>query len=78
MLDLDSLCGPRSFIRNEHVGWSQGSPPAGKYEVRVNHWENCGAAETNYTVSIYNYGRTSTFSGRFTGPGDEGGRGDGG
>ena len=77
VLDLDSLCGPRSFIRNEHVGWSQGSPPAGKYEVRVNHWENCGAAETNYTVSIYNYGRTSTFSGRFTGPGDEGGRGDG-
>ena len=43
----------------------------------MNHWENCGAAETNYTVSIYNHGRTSTFSGTFTGPGTEGGRGDG-
>ena len=77
VLDLDSFCGPQAFVRNEHVGWSQGVAPPGRYEVRVNHWENCDAVETTYVVNIYNYGRTTTFSGTFTGPGNEGGRGSG-
>ena len=75
VLDLDSFCGPEAYIRNEHVGWSRASAPAGRYEVRVNHWESCEAVETSYIVSVYNHGRTTTFSGTFTGPGsDEGGR----
>ena len=69
--------GPRRFIRNEHIGWSQGTPPPGIYEVRVDYWENCDAPETNYIVNVYNRGHVSTFSGTFTGPGDEGGRGSG-
>ena len=77
VLHLDSYCGPRRFIRNEHIGWSQGTPPPGIYEVRVDYWENCDAPETNYIVNVYNRGHVSTFSGTFTGPGDEGGRGSG-
>ena len=46
-------------------------PPPGIYEVRVSHWKSCGAHATSYVVSIYNHGRTSTFSGSFTGPGDD-------
>ena len=66
--------GPERYIRNEHIGWSQGTPPPGIYEVRVDYWENCDAPETNYIVNVYNRGHVSTFSGTFTGPGDEGGR----
>ena len=77
VLDFDSHCSPphpRPF-RNEHVAWSQGTPPDGAYVVRVNHRANCGAAETNYVVSVYNHGRVSTFSGAFSGPGNQGSSG---
>ena len=70
-LDLDSFCGPRALVRNEHVGWSQGTPPPGLYEVRVSHWgSRCDTDETNYVVRIYNHGHVTTFAGTFTGPGD--------
>ena len=65
------------FFRNEHVGWSQGSPPPGVYEVRVSYYLSCGAPETNYVVSIYNRGQRTTFSGTFTGPGEDSERGTG-
>ncbi len=77
VLDIASSCGKFPFVRNEHIGWSAGTPPPGPYEVRVNHWESCVVEEIDYIVSIYNHGRTSTFSGTFTGPGNEGGRGSG-
>ena len=65
-----SSCGARSWIRNEHIGWSLGTPPEGHYEVRLDHWWNCGTVEqTNWVVSVYNHGQVSTFSGTFTGPG---------
>ena len=65
-----SVCGARSWIRNEHIGWSRGTPPEGHYEVRLDHWSNCGTVErTNYVVSVYHHGQVSTFSGAFTGPG---------
>ena len=57
VLDLDSFCGPESFIRNEHIGWSQGTPPPGIYEVRLDHWKSCDAVETHYIVNVYNQGR---------------------
>ena len=77
-LDLVSHCGPRAFIRNEHIGWSQGTPPPGLYEVRVSHWASaCDTAETNYIVRIYNHGHVTTFSGTFTGPGARSSRGTG-
>ena len=69
-LDLESNadCEP-DFIRNEHIAWTEGAPPPGKYEVRVNHYSSCGAVETDYLVTVYNHGRTSTFSGTFVGRG---------
>ncbi len=77
-LDLDSFCGPRALIRNEHVGWSQGTPPPGLYEVRVSHWgSRCDTDETNYVVRIYNHGHVTTFAGTFTGPGERSSRGTG-
>ncbi|MCY4483317.1 MAG: putative Ig domain-containing protein [Spirochaetaceae bacterium] len=77
VLDFQSHCDPPRPFGNEHVAWSQGTPPRGGYVVRVNHWENCGAAQTNYVVNVYNYGRVSTFSGTFSGAGGHGGFGDG-
>ena len=77
VLDFQSHCRPPELHRNEHIAWSQGTPPEGVYVVRVNHWESCGAAETNYVVRVYNHGHVSTFSGTFSGPGDRGGWGDG-
>ena len=65
------------IIRNEHVAWPEQSPPPGTYVVRVNHWESCGVAETNYVVRVDYRGETSTFSGTFTGDGEGGGRGSG-
>ena len=62
---------PRDGRSNEHITWALGPPPPGIYEVRVSHWKSCGAHATSYVVSIYNHGRTSTFSGSFTGPGDD-------
>ena len=78
-LDLESSCDDEfgGVIRNEHVAWPERSPPPGVYVVRVNHWTSCGVPETNYVVRVDYRGETSTFSGRFTGPGERGGRGSG-
>ena len=77
-LDLESNPGCAiDSIRNEHVSWTRKSPPPGTYVVRLDHWSNCGVPETNYEVSVYNSGETSTFSGTFTGEGERGGRGSG-
>ena len=77
-LDLTSNIDCRTDrIRNEHVAWTDAAPPAGVYVARVNHYENCGAAATNYVVRVYNHGHTSAFSGKFTGGGNRGGQGDG-
>ena len=78
-LDLDSSCDDQfgGIIRNEHVVWPEQSPPPGIYVVRVNHWESCDVPETNYVVRVDYRGETSTFSGKFTGPGEFGGRGAG-
>ena len=71
VLAFNSDCRPhRNWIRTEHIGWSLGTPPDGLWEVRLDHWSNCGTVEqTNYVVSVYNHGQVSTFSGTFTGPG---------
>ena len=77
---LDLVAGGRcsaSGLRNEHVTWSNGTPPPGLYEVRVTHDDNCDATETNYVVSVYNHGTTTTYSGTFTGTGEDADRGTG-
>ena len=58
-------------VRNERIAWTQGTPPPGRYEVRLSHYDSCEADETNYVVRVYNHGTVSTFTGTFTGPGAE-------
>ena len=78
VLDLEGGFPCGDPVRNEHVAWAQpATPPPGTYEVRVSYYENCGAPETDYVVSIYNHGRRTTFSGTFTGPGEDNDRGSG-
>ena len=63
--------------RNEHIAWSQGTPPPGRYEVRLSHYDSCDVEETSYVVRVYNHGTVSIFTGTFTGPGDDAARGTG-
>ncbi len=70
-------CDDPDGRRNEHIAWSIEAPPPGLYEVRLSHYMSCGADDTNYVVNVYNHGTVSTFSGTFTGPGDDAARGTG-
>ena len=45
--------------------------------MRLSHYDNCEAVETNYVVRIYNHGTVSTFTGTFTGDGEDNARGTG-
>ena len=69
-------CEPDN-IRNERIAWTEGTPPPGLYEVRLSHFDSCDAEETNYILTVYNHGHTTTFSGTFTGPGGDSARGTG-
>jgi hypothetical protein len=77
-LDLDSNAGCRiDGVRNENITWPIGRAPRGQYTVRVDYWSNCSAQQTNYTVRVISEGINQTFSGSFTGGGDQGGPGSG-
>jgi hypothetical protein len=77
-LDLDSNAGCEiDRIRNENITWPVGRAPRGQYTVRVDYWANCGVQQTNYTVRVISQGINQTFTGSFTGGGDQGGSGSG-
>lgn len=71
-LDLDSNADCElDRKRNENVTWTKA--PAGEYIVRLDYYKNCGVEKTNYVVTVRVNGQpTKTFSGTFTGAGDEG------
>jgi hypothetical protein len=77
-LDLDSnaACSGDN-VRAENIRWPSGRAPSGTYIVRVDYWDACGASSTSYTVRVINGNSTQTFSGSFTGSGDQGGAGSG-
>jgi hypothetical protein len=78
-LDLDSnaACGSDQ-PRNENTVWPVGQAPTGTYVVRLDHWDACGAEQTDYVVTIWVKGHDAqVFSGTFTGEGEHGGLGDG-
>jgi hypothetical protein len=60
----------------ENIRWP-GRAPAGTYTVRVDYWNSCGVGRTNYLVTVRNGTSTQTFTGFFTGPGDQGEAGSG-
>jgi hypothetical protein len=77
-LDLDSNAGCRiDGVRNENITWPVGRAPVGRYTVRVDYWDACGVAKTNYTVRVNAGGTPQIVTGSFTGPGDQGGAGSG-
>ena len=64
-------------VNNENISWS-GSAPRGEYIVRVDYYDGCGVEETDYVVTVRVEGRQpETFTGTFTGSGDQGGPGSG-
>lgn len=78
-LDLDSnaSCGIDGK-NNENITWPTGSAPRGSYTVRVDYWDSCGVAKTNYVVTVRVKGKApAVYSGSFTGAGDMGGSGSG-
>lgn len=77
-LDLDSNAGcDIDGIRNENITWPVGRAPRGTYTVRVDYWDSCGVAGTDYVVRINVGGVPQVFNGTFTGAGDGGGLGSG-
>lgn len=76
-LDLDSNAGCNQGPSSENVTWS-GSPPRGTFAIRVTYWSSCGAARTNYVLTITDAGRTPRiYRGTLTGTGTGGGAGSG-
>ena len=79
-LDLDSNAGcGTDGPRAENIFWASGLiAPRGEYVIRTDYWSNCGAALTNYVVTVNVKGQPpQVFSGVFTGLGDGGGKGSG-
>jgi hypothetical protein len=76
-LDLDSNADCEiDSVRNENITWSKALP--GTYTVRLDYFKACDIQSTHYVVTVRVNGQpTKTFSGTFTGEGDEGGAGDG-
>jgi hypothetical protein len=69
-LDLDSnaACSGDN-IRNENITWPE-SAPSGTYTVRVNLWDDCGAAVTDYVVTVRRRDQAPlTFNGTLDAPG---------
>jgi hypothetical protein len=86
-IDANAACSTSSLTQ-ENIGWNAGKAPSGTYIVRVDYWDSCGAASTDYIVTIslrpgvpaipgLPGSGVSIFEGTFTGPGDQGGAGDG-
>ena len=86
-IDANAACST-SNITQENIGWAPGKAPTGTYVVRVDYWDACGAIQTDYIVTIslrpgvpavpgLPGSGVSIFEGTFTGPGDQGGAGDG-
>lgn len=68
-LDLDSnpACSIDG-VNNENITWPTGSAPTGTYLVQVDYFDDCGVAETNYTVTVQMSGvEPHTFTGSFVG-----------
>jgi hypothetical protein len=76
-LDLDSNADCElDHKRNENITWNKA--PAGTYVVRVDYYRSCDIAKTNWVVTVRVNGQpTKTYTGTFTGEGDQGDEGSG-
>ena len=69
-LDLDSNAACNlDNVNNENIVWPVGGAPHGEYRVVVNYWDDCGAARSDYVVTVQAAGlEPQVFSGSFVGP----------
>jgi hypothetical protein len=76
-LDLDSNAGCAiDDVNNENITWA--NAPSGTYTVRVDYWDSCTVTQSDYVVTVQRKGQpVQTFSGSFTGAGDQGASGSG-
>jgi hypothetical protein len=76
-LDLDSNAACSiDGVKNENITWA--NAPSGTYTVRVDYWDSCGVPQSDYVVTVQRKGHPpQTFTGSFTGTGDQGGAGSG-
>jgi hypothetical protein len=86
-IDANAACSTSSLTQ-ENIGWAPGSAPSGTFIVRLDYWSACGATQTDYIVTVslrpgvpsipgLPGSGVQLFTGSFTGPGDQGGAGDG-
>lgn len=86
-IDANAACSV-SALTQENIGWPAGAAAPGSYIVRLDYWDACGALSTDWILTVsLRPGVPSVpglpgsgvqiFTGTFTGPGDQGGRGDG-
>jgi len=76
-VDANDECRQNLGVNKEIVSWAVGAPN-GVYTVRIDLYENCNAAPTNYSVAITNGGRAlPALTGILTGIGDVGATGAG-
>jgi len=86
-IDANAACST-SDVTQENVGWAVDTAPSGQYIVRVDYWDNCGATQTDYVVTVsLRPGQVTrpgspgasvdTYYGSFAGEGTGGGAGDG-
>lgn len=61
-LDLDDTDG----YGPENVFWPTDMAPLGKYKVQLHYFEPEEGAATSYRATIFNFGRTKTFTGTIT------------
>jgi uncharacterized protein YfaP (DUF2135 family) len=75
--DADQECKASPGGNKETVQWPS-NPPNGTYTVRLDYYDSCRVAATNYTVTISD-GKTTlpAITGTLTGPGDVGANGSG-
>lgn len=63
-LDLDSnaICMSNN-VNKENISWPPGTEPQGSYEVRVNLFDACSAAQATWKITAKYCGKVETFTG---------------
>jgi uncharacterized protein YfaP (DUF2135 family) len=71
-LDANAACASNLNVRYEHIFWPAGGVPEGRYNIRVDSWENCvGGQPVDFQVIVQNCGDITIFDGTAIGQGGQ-------